>query len=241
MTSLLKRMIIIGRTRPDRANMTSTLIDGCTKLGIPFTRVDGNMGDFVGMKGEGTVAVMVSSPERYPKILAGCEMCSIPLVVATSNVPLQDGVTVPVISAPNLSLLSCATFDALPRLGTLIQSLGGQCFSAEIHQDSKKGKSPTAERIAGMFGVKPENVGSVRSNSSAAVFSDVPPEHLSGFARIGVVAKLHGMTFKMMLESNGRESYLPGLLAIIEKFLQNQDKFGPGIWQADQMMFGDIK
>lgn len=233
----LSHLVIIGRTRQDRENMTSVMIKGCKELDILYSRVDD--APFPDHLPSGTYAILVSTERRFTTVLAECERRNIPLIVATSKVFIPEDLQTVVVNAPNLGLMVNALFDIMPRLGALFRALGAKCDVAEFHQATKAPGSITALKFADALGVPREAVGSGRSDALAKVFLNVPEDHVGGFARIGIIAKACGMKVNITAETDGRSAYFFGLTVILKKLIELDPV--PGRFEADEIVFGNMR
>lgn len=229
-----KNLLIVGRTRSDRQNITSLFLEWFSEA----RRVDSVTGDELSIS-LADIIIFASSAGRFPETLEHCRLRKRTLIIVSSGIKLPaDFVpTAPVIMAPNLALLICALFEVLPQLGVLARRLGAQTQVVEAHQASKASAAVTASRMAEMFGVPEDEIGHIRSDAVAGAVLSVPSEYLGGFAQHFVAVTVGGVKVTIRTEIVGRDAYAEGLKILLgameKKFLK------PGVYDAHKLVFGD--
>ena len=233
----MKKLVIVGRSRAERENMASVVANGCVRHKIPHAQVEGAPFPDSFILPDDSVVIYVSSKERFPSVLEECQKRELVLIVASSGIEIPDGVTIPVIKAPNLALLILALFDVLPRFGQLAQILNARTLIAEAHQATKTSAPITAQTMAGWFGVAPETLGSVRSDTLAEILLGIPTGNVGGFACHFLETVAGGVKVTIKTEILGREAYFLGLKMILAKVEELGPNLTNGIHDAHKLVF----
>jgi hypothetical protein len=222
------RVLIVGRIAPDgtRGKMAKLTEEGLAQAGILHLRLDGGPFDDIAHKfihgNESETVVVHFSKSHLEATMALCEQYGVPLIQAASNFspPSAYVVKFPYIHAPNLALGMVVMLQTWDVLGGFMQQLGAKSFVAEGHQASKTSDPITAFTAADSFGVDRKNVGSLRGDTLAVAFLNVPPDDVSGFAIHCTKSVLPGMEVTTTTRIHGRTVYLEGLKALIERVVQ---------------------
>jgi dihydrodipicolinate reductase len=237
---MTKHLIVVGRTRENRQNMTSMLANALNADNILFTRFDG--APFPINWPNNSIVAYFSSKERFPSVLSECLDHHMTLIVATSGikagVDVPNDVNIPVIIAENLSPLVMGVFKASSILGDVSRKIGAKAFVAEGHQASKTSAPATAQKIAGYFGNPPESVGSIRSDPIARAVLGIPEANLGGFGAHFMVVSHNGTNVRMSFDTQGRSMYYDGLKLLLGKIEEIGDGLKPGIHEAHEVLFG---
>jgi dihydrodipicolinate reductase len=240
-----RRLIIIGRPREGKENMTSLLVKtmvnaNAASPGItPFLRLDG--APFPEDMEPDSIVAYFSSKGRFPSVLEECRKRRSTLIVASSDVKAGEDVPldvdIPVIIAENLSPLVMGVFGACSCLGKVSQMIGAHAYVAEGHQKAKTSAPATAQKIAGYFGNPPESVGSIRSDSIAAAVLGIPEVNLGGFGAHFVVVSHNGTNVRISFDTKGRAMYYDGLMLLWRKIEEMGLNLTWGVHEAHALLF----
>ncbi|MEK7609776.1 MAG: hypothetical protein AAB470_01485 [Patescibacteria group bacterium] len=235
-------LIIVGRIGFDekgkpRGEMARELVAECKKADLPHTRVDEV--PFPVDIPEDSHVVYLSKAGRFPNVLVECQKREFPIIIASSDSGIQipTDVTIPIVKAPNLGLLILALFDVLPRLGQLAQILDARSLCAEGHQEDKTSPPVTMQKIAAMFGIQSEMIGSLRNNVLAELFLGIPRNKTNGFGHHLLVSEALGVRLKIEFETLGRSAYFYGLQMIRQKMEEREPNLLPGIYEGYKLVF----
>ena len=245
-----RRLILVGRPRPDRENMISLLakimVDAnAANPGImPFTRLDG--APFPDDIPADSVVAYFSSKERFPSVLEECKKRRLALIVASSGIEtgrggdVPFGLNVPVIMAPNLSPLIMAVFKASLFIAEVSLRIGAKAYVAEGHQKTKTSAPATAQKIADYFGKPPDSVGSIRNDAIARAVLGIPEDKLGGFGAHFVAVSHNGTNLRISFDTQGRAMYYDGLKLLLDRIEEIGDDLSPGIHEAHELLFGNV-
>lgn len=168
------------------------------------------------------VAVHFGSGRQLPALLDWCQSHDVPLIQGSTGQTLPDGVTVPVVDAPNLSLPIIKLLSQV--LPVLQEAFGDMDVTiTETHQETKKSVPGTAKVMAGAFGVAEENIVSVRQPAIQRQMG-VPEESLDGHGYHWINFQGQGVNITLNVKVNGRRTYAEGALAIADALVQERSK-----------------
>jgi len=239
-------LIIVGRTRPDRKNMASELVDHCGRHGINCRLTDGPP---FGPEGSNplpfpldpaSIVVFVSDAEHFPPVLAECQKHNLTLIVLSPDITVPATATVPVIMAPNLALLNLALLQVLPALAAMWKLCGAhQARMVEGRQASEDSMSVTAVQIADLFGVRSEDgeVVHVRGDTFGEMLLGISGRSIQMFEKLVLTLFASGCRIQITTEVIGWEPHCLGLDVLLTKIEELGPNLTPGVYQAHELLF----
>ena len=192
------------------------------------------------------VAFHCGSGRLFTELVAYCNKWHVPLIQASSSLKDEGGkpitppteVDFPLILAPNLALPIAALLMTLPMFGVMMQKLDANTNVLESHQSTKTSAPITAWKMAGYFGTSSDTVCSIRDKTIQKMLLGIPGQYLDGHAYHQIKSTACDVEIGITMKIHGRNAYILGLEVLLRKIEQMGSSLKPGVYQAEQLIFG---
>lgn len=213
------------------------IVDVCKERNATYYIFDQRMPDYFDVdKPDIGIFCGKKNQEKFETFVAFCEKKELPLINASTDMKVPEGMNMAIINAPNLSIPMMAFMAAYPvfvRAMTRAQML---LDVVESHQSTKTSASGTAMAILRELDMVHQVPVEMVRLPAYQLALGVPQEFLGGHAYHYFTLRGQGVKIQTSTHVHGRRTYGEGAFVLAQAILGG-DKLKPGVYKAADILF----